>query len=786
MFIIHRSTALIFTVLMAGLAACSGSSTEDANPSGGDAALADSGSSDTSAPAPDSSTDSGAAAADSGASDAGPADVASDDKGPGPDASTADSGPDAGSGSSNLTGFWYMYSEPATFTAFSEPWDETAGNAGVDEQMIRLTQTGDKVEVSAACDPEQKLGAGNLISGKLRLMDPGMKTAISNELSVEANIIEGTVDRNGTSYLLLLARIQDLKCTDDKGAPVKTPPAQPLVFIDELFSSEPETLKPEELANASSGMKNLEAAAAAGLPAAGDDFTVSNSTETCMDTGGKNIPCPEPGKGAADTVLLTSSNQTVQTTKELRNRPVLDNWPELFPGALLQGRELTKGAFKPVSIARAGAKFTLEITGGKKQDFEVAEAAPQTVADGVNKAVLAAGSQNLRTSWRVFQTWPGPHLAFAAGLDDRFNGADLKRLELDASTRKNQWVLQITQHAYSVTMEEPRFRYSVFKAGKNFEDPNNEIGAGNPPLYVSRVNYGRNIFVLAKNSLDANANQAMLEALFNGKEIELPGGLTLKDAVTQTEWSFSGRGIDNTVFDKARNAPAAQKYDEIRSLLASMNSGAFRGRTEAHPIQFTLEYLQNRNVASMAFQTTYKSTTSSWLTRVPMVIRADDFLLKITYVDDDLWVYDITDGTERHLKTFSKTEDWTSISSWIPQDRDVTTLRFRLGNGGCWKTGTTFEFAITGEFGQGPYSSELTKRNYEERTPIKEFKYIGYTLSDCGWQYETDVEFRRKYKFRPGIGKSDFFPIYTLRENLIREPYGYNVSRDWYYLYTGN
>ncbi|MCG3172507.1 MAG: hypothetical protein GMKNLPBB_00659 [Myxococcota bacterium] len=647
-----------------------------------------------------------------------------------------------------LSGYWLLYLEPATYAVHVEPWDGfSSGVAGMDI-LLRISQTGEKVRITAACDPDEVFAAGMIQGGTLTLFDPDMKKPISGALKVEPNTITGTQDTGRTLYALTWSRLKDVKCTDAAGAPVKHAPEQALQFADEWLNAPDESLTPGELARAGGGMKNLEAAARFTLPVAGDDMDLGAESQTCLTVDGKSLPCEEAAKNP-DSLLVSSMEQDYVNTRVLENRPILGDWREIHPGALLQGGSFVKGVFKPISIARAGADFSLRYSSNGARSFSLPEVSPVEL----NKALANEFKTNPptahKTEWRTFQTWSAGHLAYEAGLDERFAGADPARLDLDTSSRKNTWVLQVTRHHYSVSMNTPRFRHSVFKEGDQFEDPANETGAGNPPLYVSRVNYGGNLFLAMKNNFDESTSRDALAALAAGKPGNTPiRGSTLKEIVDQSGWSWSARGFPARELETIFNSPPADRFAAVSAFVSRLMKPEPADWAAAEPIQFTLNYLQNRMPASMAFKTRFKAMNTTYYGGMPSVKNVKGFYMYIDYLDDDLHVYDITGGGERQIAVYGRNspdlKKDLNISSWMVQGGD-TVLRFRLGNGGCWATGIRVFWSVEGTYREARRREDVITEGSRRLAELD--GYLG--VSTCGWQYEVDLAFRWSGRTQP-------------------------------------
>lgn len=303
----------------------------------------------------------------------------------------------------------------------------------------------------------------------------------------------------------------------------------------------------------------------------------------------------------------------------------------VYPGALIQGRELEAGSFTPVSIPRAGGRISIQglsLPPGSKTYSDVSEPTNATVGQAVHD-LLANGSYgtSARLDYQVAQTYSSDDLLFRLGISGKFNlgfmGASLKsHFETESQDRKNYVFLKFVQPFYDITFDTPATPASVFRDGERFTDPRNQIGAGNPPLYVQKVSYGRIVVLIAKSSYSVDDIKASLDGAFNylAGSGKVSSGLTMQDVLASTEIHYAviGGGAGEGV--KPISAPSAEAmFEAVKEFIAKSSSAEYSAANPGWPIAYTLRYLANNKVARMSYSVAYRKKDCNTILRKPSV-----------------------------------------------------------------------------------------------------------------------------------------------------------------------
>ena len=84
-------------------------------------------------------------------------------------------------------------------------------------------------------------------------------------------------------------------------------------------------------------------------------------------------------------------------------------------------------------------------------------------------------------------------------------------LGVSGSEEKTKMVLRLVQKFYTVVFEHPRYPEDVFSKDVTRRELERWMGPGNPPVFVSSVNYGRMLFAV----LESDLSERELRASFN-------------------------------------------------------------------------------------------------------------------------------------------------------------------------------------------------------------------------------------------------------------------------------
>lgn len=353
------------------------------------------------------------------------------------------------------------------------------------------------------------------------------------------------------------------------------------------------------------------------------------STAKVPTSGVKTLPRQEFPTGVLAAVECSIRDWKEEDYRVLNDRVLLNGSDGIiYPGAIVQGGELLSGTYTPVTIPRTGGKLWVEgivLDEGAPYYAEVTE---------INGAYVQQAIQNLiggkirgtaaAIDYEVSQTYSYDQLLFNLGISGKYGigllGGSLKTyFDSISEHKKNTVFLKFVQKFYNINFEVPSTPISVFRDGENFQDPQQQIREGNPPLYVQKVSYGRVVLLIAESDYDAIDVKASLDAAYRGLTLEgkVNSGLTYQEVLARTtvHYTVIGGGADEGV--KPIAAKPAEMFAAVNAYIASAKSATFSASNPGFPILYTLNYLSTNQVAKMSYFATYGQKDCKAIFRPP-------------------------------------------------------------------------------------------------------------------------------------------------------------------------
>jgi DNA-binding beta-propeller fold protein YncE len=317
----------------------------------------------------------------------------------------------------------------------------------------------------------------------------------------------------------------------------------------------------------------------------------SGSTNYLTGTDGKNYKCN------STPYSLTTTPQQIVTFNP--------NVDVLWPGALLQGGPLQKGALVGLPITqRAPLAVSIPTLLSASNAVTVESPTVATVQQAVGKLINDAVMANVQPSSSVSYTSTEVHSANQAALALGVS-ADYLGFSLDATFNMNSSADLHTvmgyfvQNMFTVTVPQPE-QPGDFFSGLTPEELDQQvkegnIGPDNLPVYVSSVTYGRILMFSITSTESTQEIEATLDAAYKG------AGSASGSASYSTLTSNSSTTIK--IVTVGGDAADAEK------MIQSGNPGDFFSTnpaiSSAVPISYTLRNLGNNSIASVSESTSY-------------------------------------------------------------------------------------------------------------------------------------------------------------------------------------
>lgn len=389
----------------------------------------------------------------------------------------------------------------------------------------------------------------------------------------------------------------------------------------------------------------------------------------------------------------TTTNWGTSEVRTLADRVALSQDENIFPGALIQGRAFQDGFFTPITIPRGAG--TIYMTGlALAPNAQYFRDLSSFSASRVNQAIAEiltteqVQGTTAEASFSVVQTYSDEHMFFSLGVDARYGlGSMSTDLKMNNTTKKNYMLMKFTQKYFDIVFEDPSMATSVFADGAAFRDPEDQIGPGNPPLYISKVSYGRQVFFVAESEYNAFDVKAALEAAYNGAaEVNVEAGLDYGKVLSTTRMYYYVRGgsAGLALAGISQGATQAGMYGAILEFLANPEAANFSPSSPGAPIAYTVKYLSSRQTAQMSYNVIYdrKDCTA-------VIADAPKFVLHMDGIDDFAEVrlngvlIPMGPGQNRFDGNFNGQVDISGHPQWN-KDKD-NKLVVKLFNDYCWE-----------------------------------------------------------------------------------------------------
>lgn len=367
------------------------------------------------------------------------------------------------------------------------------------------------------------------------------------------------------------------------------------------------------------GLAHLNAARGSRLPLGQEVDQPTDSTADpmmiCQTAGGDSTNCPaNPDAGHAGIVECSVQEWTESRQSTLTDVIVLGDLEDIYPGALLQGDSFAAGSFTPITIPRSEAIFTmtgLSIPGSPNTPPTVVTRA--NVADAIHRLLQDNEIQGTAADFSLDtqQVYSSDQFALSLGFSASATGMPASisgNLEFKNDSVENAIVLKFFQVYYSISMETPVHPYSAFADGVNFDDPDNQIGDGNPPLYVSNVKYGRQIFFFLRSSYGAELVKAAVSAAASAEAASgmASADLTYQSVMSKTSVAYVVRGGSaSSALAAVDSATPDEMYEAVKAAIADAKAAEFSLSSPGVPISYTLRYLTDNSKAMTSYATTY-------------------------------------------------------------------------------------------------------------------------------------------------------------------------------------
>lgn len=313
--------------------------------------------------------------------------------------------------------------------------------------------------------------------------------------------------------------------------------------------------------------------------------------------------------------LLICKNKVIteNIVRKVSDSPIIMTSPQIWPGNLLRGKSFANGKLASISIKRSKGELVInshDSQSTKRVDEMTLAKVTKAQKDFLSQKV---GNAKSPSTFKVIPAYSKDQIAYALGIDTRFNNVNFDSV-LKLNTSTNYAVGHFIQTYYTIDFKDPADVYSVFRDGKDFKDSDFQIGSKkenevNPPLYISRVGYGRQLLILLSSPTQSPTQlQAVLQAAYENNSEKDSSRYEENLKNTTIEYLSIGGLSLGAVQPILAKTPGA-KFQAIKDFIEDEKNSHVSQKTQGLPISYTVKYLVSGEVVSLAQGTSYNHKT---------------------------------------------------------------------------------------------------------------------------------------------------------------------------------
>lgn len=279
----------------------------------------------------------------------------------------------------------------------------------------------------------------------------------------------------------------------------------------------------------------------------------------------------------------------------------------LWPGSLVQGKSMAGGILDPVPVKRAPGTITLTLaSGGGGPFFKKLEEPSLSSAIQAQNEILAAytGKTPAKFSYSFESIYSSEQLAVAVDANvEGTNWSAAAALSVDKKDEKSRYLIQFSQEYFTMAFDPPQGAAGVFAKGVTAEDLAPYAAAGNPPVYVSGVTYGRIFYILFESKASSIELEAAVKGSYSGPSIGGSVSATASWKKVINESTVKAFGLGGNAELAINAVTGNDQFEKIRTFLVS--GANFDKDNPGVPISYTIRHLTDSSQVKLALTTEY-------------------------------------------------------------------------------------------------------------------------------------------------------------------------------------
>jgi thiol-activated cytolysin len=312
-----------------------------------------------------------------------------------------------------------------------------------------------------------------------------------------------------------------------------------------------------------------------------------------------------PGEGGT-TMLCTQTPYSLTKVPE-KFVALNPNADVLWPGSLVQGKSMAGGILDPIPVKRAPGTITLTLSsGGGGPFFKKMEEPSLSAATQAQNEILAGytGATPAKFSYTYTSIYSSEQLAVAVNANvEGTTWSAAGSLSVKTDDTKSRYLIEFTQEYYTMAFDPPQGAAGVFAPSVTSKDLEPYAAAGNPPVYVASVTYGRIFYILFESKSSQKELEAAVSGSYNSGAINATATATASWKKTINESTVKAYGLGGNAEQAIGAVTGTDQFDKIAKFLTT--GANFSKDNPGVPISYTIRHLTDASQVKLALTTEY-------------------------------------------------------------------------------------------------------------------------------------------------------------------------------------
>jgi thiol-activated cytolysin len=278
----------------------------------------------------------------------------------------------------------------------------------------------------------------------------------------------------------------------------------------------------------------------------------------------------------------------------------------LWPGALLRGDSVVGGQLTPLSLERAPVTFSVSLESLQgTHSATLAQPSLSSYRDAIGQ-ILAQdlqGSAPAKIYAEVDEVSSEQQLAVALGASASapLVGMVKAGLNFDNTTKRSRYVVKFFQIYYTVDVDPPGAPHQFFAPSVSEADVAAQVGAENPPVYVSSIAYGRQVLFTFESEHSQLELAAALDFVYRGG-VEVSGSVSLTHQEVLSRTRTTAFILGGNSGDAAMASIGS--YEELEAFIS--RGGEYTRNSPGAAIAYKLSYVGDHMPVQISYASEYE------------------------------------------------------------------------------------------------------------------------------------------------------------------------------------